>query len=279
MAEIQLEILDKNEQILAQCCEKNEAILSYRGFYTQGDKIKLSSDKEDIYLEIRLDDSVEASSIYLKSSPFVFQIPFGEERKPYGKKAFTEERHWGYARVIPKEEFKNYRNLAYNAFDQKNQKSAFPHASTNVTTDNPQFFARNAIDGICVTDNHGSWPHSSWGINGQDDAWLTIEFGREVVTEEVVIYLRADFPHDNWWKEAEIIFSDGWKQKVHFQKTGAAQKIEIGKRNISWIKLANLKMSDEESLYPALSQIKVMGRWQQEGEENYVESSETGTGI
>lgn len=262
MAQITLEILDKEERVLAQCCREDEAVFSYRDVYHPGDQIRLSSDKEGIYMEIRLDDSVEASSIFLKSSPFIFPIPFGEERKPYGKKAFTEERHWGYVRVIPKEEFKNYRNLAHNAFDQKNQESVFPHAITNVTTDNPQFFARNAIDGICVTDNHGSWPHSSWGINGQDDAWLTIEFGKEVVAEEVIIYLRADFPHDNWWKEAEMIFSDGWRQNVHFQKTGAAQKIKIGKRKITWIKFANLQMSDEESSYPALSQIKVMGRWQ-----------------
>lgn len=261
MAELGIRILNKDGRILLQQQGSDEVVFSYRGLYKPGDKIQLTCDEEGIYLQIRLDDSVEESQIYLSKSTFTFMIPFDEYRKPYGKKAFTEERHFGYARVVCEKEFYNYRNLAHNAFDQKEVGDIYPHASTNVTTDNPQFFARNAIDGICVTNNHGSWPHSSWGINGQADAWLKIDFGREVMIEEIQFYLRADFPHDNWWKEAEIVFSDSTRQMVHFRKTGEVQKFETEQRKVTWMKITNLHMSEEESLYPALSQIEVMGRW------------------
>ena len=261
MAELQVIIQDKEGRILLQEKAMDEVIFSYRGFYNSGDRIILTCDEECVYLQLRLDDSVEKSDVYLTKSPFVFSIPFEEERKPYGKKAFTEERHFGYVRVISENEFSNYRNLAHNAFDQKNVEGIYPHTSTNVITENPQFFARNAIDGICVTNNHGSWPHSSWGINGQADAWLKIDFAGEVLVEELQFYLRADFPHDNWWKEADIIFSDSTSLTAHFHKTGEMQKIKTEKKKVTWIKITNLRMSEEESLYPALSQIKVMGRW------------------
>ena len=57
-----------------------------------------------------------------------------------------------------------------------------------------------------------------------------------------------------------ITFSDGSKMKVNFVKTGRRQVIEFEPRKVEWIMLSNLKMSDEESLFPALSQIMVMGK-------------------
>ncbi|GFH42962.1 hypothetical protein Hs30E_15130 [Lactococcus hodotermopsidis] len=38
-------------------------------------------------------------------------------------------------------------------------------------------FARNAIDGVFATLSHGVYPYQSWGINRQEDAALTIDFG------------------------------------------------------------------------------------------------------
>lgn len=59
------------------------------------------------------------------------------------------------------------------------------------------FAARNAIDGVVANDSHGRWPYESWGINMQDDAELTLDFGRAVDFDRIVLYTRADFPHDN----------------------------------------------------------------------------------
>ena len=39
------------------------------------------------------------------------------------------------------------------------------------------------------------------GINQQLDAALKIEFGREVLLDKVILTLRADFPHDNYWQQ------------------------------------------------------------------------------
>ena len=34
----------------------------------------------------------------------------------------------------------------------------------------------------------------------------------------VIIYTRADFPHDNWWKKATVIFSDGTQEVLDLKK-------------------------------------------------------------
>lgn len=259
MIEFTLEIINKDGDVLSRNTGEDEVTLSYRGLYNMGDKIVLTSNKKDVYIILRLEDSMESNFIYLKGYQAEFEIPFDKERKPYGLKAFTEERHWSWARVARKHEIKTYKNLARNSFDTRKNNGIFPHAVTNVSTEDPVFFARNAIDGIFETCNHGSWPYSSWGINKQKDAWLKIDFGRNVLIDNIALYLRADFPHDNWWKEVDLIFSDGSKEHICMQKTGRRQSFEVTPRNITWVKLENLIMSDELSEFPALSQIEIYG--------------------
>jgi hypothetical protein len=259
MVEFTLEIVNKGGDVLLRNTSEDEVTLAYRGLYNAGDKIVLTSNKKDIFVVLRLEDSIESSLIYLKEYQTEFEIPFGKNRKPYGLKAFTEERHWSYVRLARKNEIKAYKNLARNTFDTKENKSMFPHATTNVETEDSAFFPRNTIDGVFETSNHGSWPHSSWGINKKKDAWLKVDFGRNVNIDSIVLYLRADFPHDNWWKEADLTFSDGSSEHINLQKTGKGQCFEITPRNASWIKLSNLIMSDEPSEFPALSQVEVYG--------------------
>lgn len=259
MVELSLEIINKCNEVLLKSTEVEEVTLAYRGLYNQGDKIVLTSSYKDIFVVLRLDDSLEPSLVYLKDYKAEFEIPFDKDRKPYGLKAFTEERHWAYARLARNHEIESYRNLAKNTFDTQKNKSIFPHVKTNVVTEDPVFFPRNTIDGVFETSNHGSWPHSSWGINKRKDAWLEIDFGRSVSIESVVLYLRADFPHDNWWKEADLIFSDGSREHIYLKKTGKRQCFEIAPRKITWVRLENLILSDEPSQFPALSQIEVYG--------------------
>ncbi|MDO5518835.1 MAG: carbohydrate-binding protein, partial [Clostridium sp.] len=183
MAEFTLEVINKSGEILFKRTGKDEVTMAYRGLYNPGDKVVLTSSQKNIYVILRLGDSLETSFIYLKDYKAEFEIPFDKNRKPYGLKAFTEERHWAYARIARKYEIGSYKNLAKNTFDSKENRSMYPHAETNVTTEDPVFFAKNAIDGVFETCNHGSWPHSSWGINKQKDAWLKIDFGREVTVD------------------------------------------------------------------------------------------------
>lgn len=43
--------------------------------------------------------------------------------------------------------------------------------------DGSEIAARNVIDGLCANRFHGIWPYQSWGINRQEDAVLTVDFG------------------------------------------------------------------------------------------------------
>lgn len=259
MTMLKLSVLNQDNQVLYSQESEDEVTLAYRGTYNEGDKVRLESNQKNIYIKIRLDDSLMESIVFLKDYQYEFIIPFYDQKKPYGNKTFIEERHWGYVSLVSHQELKNYTNLALNTFDTNINNCIFPHATTNVSTDNPQFYSRNVIDGIFETSLHGSWPHSSWGINKQSDAWLKIDFGKEVTCDCIVIYLRADFPHDNYWEYGEIELSNGKTLYINLIKSGKRQEFPIEAQKIKWIRLKNLRMSEAESLFPALSQIMVWG--------------------
>ena len=122
------------------------------------------------------------------------------------------------------------------------------------------FAARNAIDGVGANESHGAWPYESWGINMQDDAELTLEFGRRVDVDRIRLCTRADFPHDNWWVEAAFTFSDGSVEVVKMEKSTKPHVFELEKKGITWVKLSNLVKADDPSPFPALTQIEVYGR-------------------
>lgn len=93
----------------------------------------------------------------------------------------------------------------------------------------------------------------------RDDAELTVEFGQEVETDRIVLYTRADFPHDNWWKRVTLTFSDGTSIDGELKKSSLPHGLEFEKKRTSWVKLHRLIKSDAPSPFPALSQIEVYG--------------------
>ena len=136
----------------------------------------------------------------------------------------------------------------------------YPFASANVETRGEMVFAaKNAIDGVLANNNHGRWPYTSWGINRDPNAALKLEFGRKVVADEIVLYLRADFPHDAWWERATIHFSDGTDMELKFCKTHAAQRFAFPPKVIEWIAIDSLIKADDPSPFPALTQLEVWG--------------------
>lgn len=227
--------------------------------YQPGDVlvVECPSDRD---IELMLDKSLTPSIVRIPTGHMEFPIPFEVAREPYGQEAFSGDCHWAYARIIDPREEKNWRNLALNSHDLESTNQSYPHALTNSGATNPRFLARNAIDGIFQTCHHGRFPYESWGINGRDDAWLRVEFGRPVRAETVVLFLRADFPHDTWWKSARITCSDGFEQTIELYKTGMPQEFRIGPRLVEWVCLSNLEKADDPAEWPALSQIVVMGR-------------------
>ncbi len=62
---------------------------------------------------------------------------------------------------------------------------------------------------MIANESHGSFPYQSWGINQQADAQITIDFGREIVTDKIALVLRGDYPHDSYWEAVTLEFSDG----------------------------------------------------------------------
>lgn len=263
MSELTLSVVGRNGETRCSRRGDGEVTLSWRGLYEPGDRIVVTSPEPRAHLVMRLDVCLAESRVLLVGGRFEFPVPEEAERCPYGKGwAFGDERHWAFVREEDLREANAWRNLALNAHDLRlvdQTPALFPHASTNVVCDNPQFWARNAIDGVFESAGHGSWPHESWGINGNRDAWLRVDFGEPVVADELRLHLRADFPHDTWWRSGKVELSDGRTLDLSLRGTGARQSFSLGGKTIEWLRLFDLERAEEQG-FPGLSQLEVWGR-------------------
>ena len=229
--------------------------------YNQGDFIRVTTDNAGRHLVVKLDETLDSSLIYMKSTLWEYAIPFGEgARKSIPEAAFAGKKRNISVRYAKEYEIKRYRNLALNPHDQKEESGAYPHAVANVETRNDStFFAKNAIDGAIANNDHGPYPFQSWGINRDPNAALTIEFGRDVCIDGVGFVLRADFPHDSFWTQVTIRFACG---TIHSFNT--TNKVDIQEFNFapvvtSYVVLENLIKAEDESPFPALTQIELYG--------------------
>lgn len=236
-----------------------EARLVVREEYTEGDRIRVENTESEAFVWLQVDDCLGRSLVWLKGA-YDYKIPFGEKRICYSPKAFTGDIHLITVKKAQPWEVSPYRNLALNVNDQHGNTVCFPRAYANVETRGESVFAAmNAIDGVTENRSHGAWPYASWGINRQDDAEIVIDFGREVETDRVVLYTRADFPHDNWWVDGTLTFSDGSRLQLPMEKSTLPHEFTFEKKRITWVKLSNLIKADDPSPFPALSQIEVYG--------------------
>jgi len=255
-----LKVIDQAGAVKAEASNENEAFLIFPGVYESGDQVVVEA-SEAGHIVLSLDDAMSPTLVYLADTAYALDIPFEIKRAPYSPRSFTGERHRLHARKARPEEVTQRRNLALNPWDDHANKTLFPHVHANVETrGESQFFARNAIDGEKANDDHGHWPYTSWGINKDPEAALTVEFGRPVKIDEIVLYLRADFPHDAWWKQASVTLSTGETHTFPLIKTGSAQVFPIKEQTVEWVKLHALIKADDPSDYPALTQIEVWGR-------------------
>lgn len=260
---MKLSVKVENEQgaVLAERTQENEVVLVYDPQYQPGDRLILESDTDHAYLIVQLEDSIAPAFVYLSGGRYALPIPFEEKRVSYSPRSFIGIKHVLYARRATEQEIAMRKNLAFNPLDGHDNKSLFPHASANVETRGESVFAaRNAIDGLKANNSHGPWPYQSWGINQNPQAEWKMEFGREVCIDEAVIYLRADFPHDAWWKTVTLDFSDGSTVEVSLDKTELGQRISFPQKTVSWVLLHRLVKADDPSPFPALTQIEFYGR-------------------
>lgn len=261
MEGLTLQIVDAQGTVCCSDSAQSMASLVCDREYQEGDCIVIRSGRKNIHLWLQVDDALGAELVYL-TGDVTYRIPFGEKRRNLSPKAFGGNRHYLYVRYPQPEEVGQYRNLARNVCDQHDLRNLYPHASANVETRGETiFFACNAIDGIRENRGHGLWPYQSWGINRQADAELTIDFGREIETDKIVLVTRADFPHDNWWTQVTLSFSDGtsvdWQLRDRYR---FEQVLTFETKRISWLKLGNLKQAEDPSPFPALTQLEVYGR-------------------
>lgn len=251
-----IEIKSGQGETLAQAQGDGDARLVYMGEYAPGDVITFTAPREHVC--VLVDQAVTPGTVFLPEKTFTFAVPFGDPKNGYAPQAFMGGQHsiW----IGPAGPVTARRNVARNPLDQRADAGCYPHASANVETrDEAQFFARNVIDGTRFNDKHGKWPYHSWGVGERTDAWLRIDFGRPMLIDEVVLTLRADFPHDAWWERVTIRLSDGYETTLPLIKTAEAQAFAIGLHTVTWLTLSDMVKADDPSPFPALTQIEVYG--------------------
>lgn len=254
-----ISIIKSDASIALSATAENEAYVTYDKPYEEGDSIQIQCGDTPCFVIAQIDQALQPTFVYCNEI-FTIPIPFAEKKFCYPPQSFSGEIHYIHIRLAKAEEIAVRKNLALNPCDGHTNKAFYPHASANIETRGESVFAaRNAIDGCIANTCHGNWPFSSWGINKDPNAQLRIDFGRNVIIDELVFYLRADFPHDAWWKNGTVHFSDGSSYTAEFIKSGKAQSFKIQPHATSWITLDTLIKADDPSPFPALTQLEAWG--------------------
>lgn len=230
--------------------------------YEEGDYFKIIVDEPGQYLMVRLDESLNEDLVYLEGNEWIYVIPLAENRiNARVDTAFRGNTHYISVRYAEDFEIAQYRNLSRNTHALNEKNGVYPYAYANVETRNEAtFFACNAIDGVYANNSHGAYPYESWGINKQLDAALTLDFGREVEIDRVDITIRCDFPHDSYWTQATLEFSDGSREIINLEKVHTPQKFIFDKKIVKWVRFQELIQDTDPSPFPALTQIDVYGK-------------------
>lgn len=261
MSELRVKVLDSCGRLISASVPCDDICLVHGQPYDEGDIISIESSKDSSYIWIQLDESMMPALAYLPKKQLFFKIPSTKTRTGYSPKSFYGDIHLIRARFASEEDLKKRKNLALNPYDFENNPFFYPHVTASVQTpDEPVFAARNVIDGIRENCYHYGWPYLSWGINKDPDASIKVDFGRDVEVDEIALTLRADFPHDSWWKSAVIDFSDGSSMQIHPSRTEKVQTFALDESKIiRWLTLGQLEKGDD-SPFPALTQIEVFGK-------------------
>ncbi len=162
----------------------------------------------------------------------------------------------------------DYRNLALNPnASNQAEPSSFPHATSNSEYNKAEFAARCAIDGSPKNDSVHQC--GSWGPQKAPDIWWKLDFGRPVEIDKIVLYLRAawfppDNPHDSFWNDAVVIFSDGSRLQLKLNQTASGQQFTFPKKIIRWLLLTELKPVEDK--WCALCEFEAWGRYAPEFE-------------
>lgn len=253
-------IYNGENEVIAFAEGEHEVTLFYEEEYKEGDRIVIASEKAK-FLNVKVDEFVDEAIVYIPEGKVEFKIPFDMMRWAYHFCAFEEDKHIVTAKEEKTDIFGERVNLAKNAIDQRYTEGCYPHASANyISQEQGWFEAKSAIDGNTSTHGHGPYPFQSWGTDKREDTEFKVDFGREVIIDEIVLFLRSDDfqDHDINWSTGVLEFSDGTKQEINMIKSPEGQSYPFAPKKITWIKLHSLKRAKDDA-YAALTQIEVYG--------------------
>lgn len=259
---LSLKIVDKTGKMLAEDAGEKIDFL-YNKEYCEGDKIIISADKD--FLSLKLSDKLKESIVYVPEKIFEYAIPFGEKLVAYEEGTWNGKTNRITAFETADEEIYKERNIALNSTALRYEERYFPYAKANhVTRDEAWFEERNSIDGVICTSGHGMYPFQSYAGGAREDIEYYLYFGKEVLINRIVFYLRADFAedHDTYWKHLSIEFDDGEKLPAEFIKSKDAQEyvLRVPKKT-KYIHLTDFKQAAFPLSWAALTQIEVYGRY------------------
>jgi hypothetical protein len=247
--------------------KSNIAVLTVARAYQPGDQIVFGGVE---WLALRVDNTIPECFVFAPraaSEDVSYKIPWGREENQtgnaYAPESFAGNSHRITVRALSKREISGYRNVALNPCDLVRKDGAsvqlYPHASSNSVSRNLfDFEARNAIDGRSLNGHHGVWPYQSWGPQLRTDIWWKLDFGRPVRVNKIRVMVRADFPHDSYWKNAELEFSDRSHVPLRLSSSPEFQEFSFSARRVAWMRIANVVPADPEK-WCALMEVEAWG--------------------
>lgn len=255
-------------QARAESGKSNSVALLVERAYRPGDRIIFGGVP---WMGVRVDDAMPECFVFeprAADEDASYEIPWGREEKEtasaYDPNMFAGTSHRITVRALSKREISAYRNLALNPCDlmRKDDVSVqfYPHASSNsVSRSLFDFEARNAIDGRSLNGHHGVWPYQSWGPQLRTDIWWKLDFGRPVRLNKIRLMVRADFPHDSYWKNADLKFSDGSRVPLHISSSPEFQEFSFPSRKVEWMRIEGLVPADP-SKWCSLIEVEAWGK-------------------
>ncbi|MBP5623201.1 MAG: hypothetical protein J6X44_14435, partial [Thermoguttaceae bacterium] len=144
------------------------------------------------------------------------------------------------------------RNLALNADAFTCSIRSYPRVVSNSWRRyRPEYSPINAIDGNLDGETY-------WAPAKRTDLWLSVEFGRDVDIEKVVVALKLAPDQKKTWTNAALEFEDGSKIPIELTLTEEPQIFEVPKTRSSFVKLTDLREAFPLE-YNGVKEIEVWG--------------------
>jgi hypothetical protein len=70
--------------------------------------------------------------------------------------------------------------------------------------------------------------------------------------------VRADFPHDSYWKSAVVEFSDGTELPIQITSSAEFEEFRFARRKVSWFRITKL-VSEDPARWCAFVEVEAWG--------------------